>query len=269
MVEIFQNIRKIYNFSNPCEELSAFVEFFSVSSLKGSTQDLNGIYSSVKMFPSWTPTCYINLGTSYYIDLKRTRYLIKENQDILILRNDDVIRYKLPTDNIFTVKFYPGGLEAVLGINQAALVDRVIDLSDILPIQLLAKIKQPLSFEERVELMQSFLLASYTKTDKKDHYLNMVNSSIGEYHASGMKLNTTELAERCFITSKTINRYFNKVIGISPKSYFSILRARTALTEFIDNKDKFVLTDYGYYDLSHFHKDMIKFTGKKLTESIK
>jgi AraC-like DNA-binding protein len=268
MVEIFQNIRKIYNFSNPCEELSAFVEFFSVSSLIEPTHDLNGNYSAVKMFPSWTPTFYINLGTSYYIDLKRTRYLIKENQDILILRNDDVIRHKLPTDNIFTVKFYPGGLEAVLGINQAALVDQVIDLNDILPIQLLAKIKQPLSFEERVELMQSFLLASYTKSDKKDHYLNIVNSSIGEYHASGMKLNTTDVAERLFITSKTINRYFNRVVGISPKSYFSILRARTALTEFVNHKDKFVLMDYGYYDLSHFHKDMVKFTGQKLTESI-
>ena len=268
MVEIFQDIRKIYNFINPCEELLSFIEFFSVSSTPEYKNNFIANYAAVKMFSSWTPTFYINLGPAYYIDLKSTRYLIRENEDILILRNDDVIRYKIPTDNIFTVKFNPGGLEAVLGINQVALIDRVLDLRQILPLELLVRIKKPISFEERVELMQSFLLKALKKNNG-DHYLSIVNHSIGEYHTAGMRLNTSEVAEKLFISSKTINRYFNKVVGVSPKSYFSILRARTALTEFINRKDSFDFWDYGYYDWSHFHKDMVKFTGQKVSENIK
>ena len=190
MVEIFQNIRKIYRFSAPCEELANYIEFYSQSVLDLSAQYVKNEFSSVKMFPSWTPTFYINLGSPYYIDLKNTRYHVREQQDVLILRNEDVTRHKLPADNIFTVKFNPGGLEAVLGLNQVPVIDKLIDLNQILPRQLLQKIKQPLNFEERVMIIETFLLEKLIKQTTSDHYVKMVNDSIGEYQATGMQLNT-------------------------------------------------------------------------------
>jgi len=72
------------------------------------------------------------------------------------------------------------------------------------------------------------------------------------------------MAEKMFVTSKTINRYFNKVVGTSPKNYFSIMRARVALTAYVNQKDVFIPYDFGYYDMSHFYKDVVKFTGQKL-----
>jgi len=211
MVEIFQNIRKIYEFNKPCEELANYVEFYSQSILDQSVQLAKGEFSSVKMFPSWTPTFYINLGTPYYIDLKDIRYHVKKDEDILILRNQDVVRHKLPTDNIFTVKFNPGGLEAILNINQVSVIDKIINLNYILPWQLLQKIKQPISFEERVKIIEPYLLEAYIQPINQDHYLRIVNDCIGEYQAFGMQLNTSKVAERLFITSKTLNRYFNRV----------------------------------------------------------
>jgi AraC-like DNA-binding protein len=172
----------------------------------------------------------------------------------------------LPADNIFTVKFHPGGLEAVLGINQVPAIDQLIPLHHVLPRQLLQKIKQPISFEERVAMMESYLLAAYVKRKNQDHYVSMVFDCIGEYQAAGMQLNTGKVAERLFITSKTINRYFNRVIGTSPKNYFSVLRGRNALTAFINDRENFIPMDYGYYDLSHFHKDIVNFTGQRLTK---
>ncbi len=266
MVEIFQNIRKRYQFSIACEELVSAVEFYSQSILDCSAQHLTVESSSVKMFPSWTPTFYINLGAPYDIDLKNSRYHVKADEDVLILRNADVTRHILPADNIFTVKFNPGGLETVLGLNQVPVINQIIDLNHILPLQLLRKIKQPISFEERVTIMDSYLLAAYIKRSNPDHYVGMVNDCIGEYQAAGMQLNTTKIAERQFISSKTINRYFNRVIGTSPKNYFSILRGRIALTAFVNDKKNFIPMDHGYYDLSHFQKDMVNFTGQRLTK---
>src|SRR5580693_388860 len=133
MVEIFENIRKIYTFRQPCAELADHIEFFSESSFEATRQHIAGESFSVKMFPSWTPTFYINLGAPYEIAVGQEQHCIGANQDILILRNSIVERYNSPSDNIFTVKFYPGGLEAVLDIKQTMLMDQVIDLKKILP----------------------------------------------------------------------------------------------------------------------------------------
>jgi AraC-like DNA-binding protein len=267
MVEIFQNIRKIYTFSGPCEELAEQVEFFAESSLEKTREYMANERFTVKMFPSWTPTFYINLGQPYHITVGNKQHLIKADQDILILRNSIVERHNLPADNIFTVKFNPGGLEAILGINQAKCIDQVIDLNTILPALLLTKIKQPICFEERIALMQQYLLSCYKKHTGTDHYLRMVHDAIGQYTAAGLQLNTSAVAEKVFVSSKTINRYFNRVVGISPKNYFAILRTRMALTDYIKDKELFIPYDYGYYDRSHFYKDVVKFTGQRVTRN--
>ncbi|HEX8426119.1 AraC family transcriptional regulator [Hymenobacter sp.] len=265
MVEIFQNIRQLYDFVAPCQELADHVEFFAETSLARTRQHFGQAPIAVKMFASWTPTFYINLGPAYSIDLAHTRYQVKAHEDILLLRNNTVARHNQPTDNIFTVKFYPGGLEAVLGISQVKLTNQLVPLKQILPTQLLGKMRQALPFTERLDLMQSYLLSTYKRNKNKDHYLSVVREAIGEYQASGLQLNTSAVAERLFVTSKTITRYFNRVVGLAPKQYFALLRARTALTVFIADPDNFVPFEYGYYDWSHFNKGVTNFTGQKLS----
>jgi len=262
MVEIFQNIRKIYTFQQPSEELAEHIEFFSESSIEATQQHVSGKNFSVKMFASWTPTFYINLGSPYEILVGNKHHFIAADEDILILRNSIVERYNTPTDNIFTVKFYPGSLEAVLDIKQRLLADKVISLKKILPAKLLKKIKQPVTFTERVELIGDFFCSNLRKPN--DYYLKFVKDAIDNFSKTGLQASNADLAERMFTTSKTINRYFNQVIGTSPKNYFSIMRARTALTGYVSNKPDFIPFDYGYYDMSHFYKDVVKFTGKKL-----
>ena len=268
MVEIFDNIRKIYTFTEACPELAEHIEFFSESSVESTQKYIGNSNFSVKMFPSWTPTFYINLGAPYLITVGQQQQRINAKQDILILRDSIVERFNTPFDNIFTVKFYPGGLEAILGISQLKCVDRMVDLGAILPIKLLDQIKQPITFFERCELMQNYLLNAFKVHQQKDHYLHFVRDCINNYGTSDMQLNTNEMAEKMFVTSKTINRYFNRVVGISPKNYFSVVRARTALTHYVNHKTGFTPYDFGYYDMSHFYKDVVRFTGKKLAEHI-
>ncbi|MBO2011179.1 helix-turn-helix domain-containing protein [Hymenobacter negativus] len=269
MVEIFQNIRQPYDFVLPCEELAPYVEFFSQSARPSlaRTRPQPPAYSSSKMFASWTPTCYINLGPAYVIDLGHKRYTVRAGEDVLLLRNTTIARHKLATDNIFTLKFYPGGLEAVLGINQVPLTDQLLPLTHVLPAALLAQVKQPLSFAERVGLLERFLLAAFRRPFPPDHYVRLVHDAIGEYQAAGLQLSTSAVAERLFLTSKTINRYFHRVVGTSSSQYFALLRARTALTAFVAHPQTFDPSDYGYYDRSHFAKAARQFTGLPLATS--
>lgn len=266
MIEIFQNIREIYDFTEPHGDLLPYVEFFSESSTEKCMQYFDRGHANVTMFQSWTPTFYINLTGGYMIDVGGKSHLVDNKQDILILRNGTVTRKNRPTDRIFTVKFYPGGLEAILGISQIAMSNRVISLKHILPAGLLVKLKGASSFAERVTAMEVYLLSAMRGKSKSDHYSRMVNDAIGEYTATDMQLNTSEIAERLFITSKSMARYFNRVIGVTPKSYFLVLRVRTALTAMIGNPNGFKPWAYGYYDPAHFYKDVFKFTGQKISE---
>jgi AraC-like DNA-binding protein len=270
MTEIFDDIKKIYQFSPPCGELAYYIEFFSESSFEETARYAGDERFTVKMFPSWTPTFWINLGTPYQLVSGQDTHVIKPQDDILVLRDTIVTRHNLPSDYIFSVKFFPGGLEAIFGINQTKFINTVVDLTTIIPAQLLQSIKRPMTFQQRMELLQNFFLHQHSRQKKKDHYLQLVQDSIALYGENGMQYNTGEIAGKLFLTSKTINRYFLTVVGISPKKYFSILRARTALTAYVAAKHPFAASnafspcDFGFHDMSHFYKEIARFTGNTI-----
>lgn len=266
MVEIFDDIRKIYKFKAPCGELPEHIEFFSESCIADTSRYIGNECFTVKMFPSWTPTIWINLGSPYRLAAGDGSYTINTGDDVLILRNTIVERHNLPTDHIFTLKFFPGGLEAILDINQAGLKNKVIKAKTILSARLIGSLKKAGSFEERVKLMEAWLLANQTWKRKRDHYLEFIKGTIEMYRGSGLKLNNTEIAEKMFTSSKTINRYFNRVIGVPPKNFFAVLRTRTALQVYVADRKAFSPTAFGYHDMSHFYKDVIGFTGQKLSD---
>jgi len=269
MVEIFDNIRKIYTFKSPCGELAEFIEFFSESSFEETERYMHGKTFSVKMFPSWTPTFYINLGSPYQISLGKTKYAIDKEKDVLILRDSIVERHNLPTDHIFTVKFFPGGLEAIFGISQATMAERVIDLKTVIPQAIIQQTKEFVSFDERFVFLQNYFLCLHQRRKKSTgHYFELVQDSIALFTSGHMQFNNAQLAEKMFVTSKTINRYFARTVGTTPKNYFSLLRTRAALQAYVSEADSFSVTDYGYYDMSHFYKDVVKFTGKRLNSQV-
>jgi AraC-like DNA-binding protein len=265
MVEIFENIRKIYDFRVPCKQLADHIEFFSESSSDATSHHIAEENFSIKMFASWTPTFYINLGEPYTISVGKRVHAVGKDQDIAILRNSIVERYNRPTDHIFTVKFYPGSLESVLNYSQTLLIDRVVDLATLLPVWLLRAVKELYSFEERIDLLEKFFLDRLL--NRSTSRLDFVREAISNYIAADLQPGIDELAEKQFVSSKTLNRNFHRVVGTSPKNYFSVIRARTALSAFVLRDPLFTPTAYGYYDMSHFYKEVIAFTAERLTVS--
>ncbi|GAB4022642.1 AraC family transcriptional regulator [Spirosoma koreense] len=266
MTEIFDNIRKLYRFYTPGNELADYIEFFSESSAAETYRYVADNQFMIRMFPSWTPTGYINLGPPYRMTVGAEQFLISQHTDVLILRNTIVERHNLPTDHIFTIKFFPGGLEAVLGVNQAQFTDQVVHLNAVLPASLIQRVKEADHFDERVALLEHYLLGQYHLRKKPDYYRSIVQDTIGTFSNSGLELNTGQLADRLFLTAKTINRYFHRVVGTSPKQYLTMVRTRAALAGYVANKDRFSPYEYGYYDMSHFYKDIVRFTGQKLRQ---
>jgi AraC-like DNA-binding protein len=268
MVEIFDNIHKIYQYQAPCGELTDYIEFFSESSPQATREHIADEHFTVRLFPSWTPTFWFNLGSPYRLLIGDKYYSVRSDEDVLLLRDSIVERYNLPSDHIFTIKFSPGGFEAVFGIKQSALGDKLINLATILPAQLIQQIKRVDNFEARINLLQNFFLVQLQKQVRKGHEFRIVQKAIETYYISNMEYNSSEVAKEVFATNKTIYRYFNQVIGTTPKNYFSTIRVRTALQNYVAAQSDFSPYDFGYYDMSHFYKDVVKFTGKKLIENL-
>ncbi|GEJ43492.1 MULTISPECIES: helix-turn-helix domain-containing protein [unclassified Chryseobacterium] len=265
MTEIFDNIRKFYRFLAPQESLSPHIEFFSETDLVFARSFIQDERFTVKLFPSFTPTIWLNLGSPYQLCNGKHMHQINENGDVLVLRSETIERQNAPTDNIFTIKFLPGGFEAIFGISQTRIASDVIMLDELIPKRVINKIKQAPDFETRVQLWEHYLLERKAKSPGS-HYLSMVQRSIGCFLDTEMGLSTAQLADCVCMSEKTLNRYFHKVVGTGPKNYFVILRARTALTQFLSDRGSFLPTDYGYYDMSHFYRSAVLFTGTRLAD---
>jgi AraC-like DNA-binding protein len=216
------------------------------------------------MFSSWTPTVWINLGSPYKLTLDNRQYSIPRDKDILVLRNSIVSRNILASDKLFTIKFFPGALDSIFGIHQLHFIGKLASATDIIPATLIRKIKEETGLHEKVKTIEEFLLLNLSKQKRRDHYTQIMRDSTDMYVLSGMHYNTSEIASKLFTTSRSINRYFHITVGISPKKYFSIIRARAALTSYVMEKNGFDPACYGYYDMSHFYKEAMKFTGRRM-----
>ena len=267
MVEIFDDIRKLYRFRDPCQELAGYIEFFSETSLDATRHFIKTKEFTVKLFPSYTPTIWINLWSPYHLMNGGECHLIRENTDILVLRNEIVERRNLPTDNIFTVKFYPGGFEAVFGIEQTRIGSDVINLSNIIPAGIIQKLKNRCCFEDRMIFLQDYFLGLLDIEFAENHMYNKFQNAITMYSLANMASSNSQLATEMAMTDKTLYRYFKCLVGAAPKWYFGIVRARAALTAYVADKESFCPYDHGYYDMSHFYKDIVRFTGQKLSLS--
>jgi len=78
------------------------------------------------------------------------------------------------------------------------------------------------------------------------------------YNAKG-SLSAGELADQIFLTNRTINRYLNKYLGISLKTYITIQRAFQA---YIKIRQGDLSPTVDYYDQSHYIREIRKYTGE-------
>jgi AraC-like DNA-binding protein len=264
MVEIFDNIRKLYRFSNPCEELADCIEFFSESCVEATKEHANHSCFDIIMFPSFTPTFWFNLGPDYHITMDNKHFSIPPGNGVVVIRDGITARHNKAGDYLYSIKFFPGGLERILGIDQSKLAGMPVPLNEIISPGLIINLKQADDFENRKKLCEDYFLKKLKPGKKRDHYLDFIEATMANYTATGMKYNVSQLSEKMFTTSKTINRYFQKVIGTTPKHYFSLTRNRKALTAFIEDKKNFSCTEFGYYDMSHFYKEIRNFTGQSM-----
>lgn len=271
MTEIFDDIKKLYDFRRPCEELAPYIEFFSETSIEASRYYIGAEKFEIKLFPSYCPTIWLNLGRPYLLKNGKKWETIDQSTDVFVLRNETIERVASYDDHIFTIKFYPGTLKSIFGINQSKITGTSVDIHELIPAQLLKKIKNLGNFNDRVALLEKLFIEKLNenKNEKEAYYLGNIQHAVNLFNASGLEIKNSQLAEQLALTEKSLYRYFINTIGTSPKNYMAMIRIRAALPAYIKDIKNFTPYEYGYFDRSNFYKSVTNFTGEKLIGQLK
>ena len=115
------------------------------------------------------------------------------------------------------------------------------------------------SDERKVSVLEDFLAA------KIIHQSPLVFSHIIQYiHATKGVISLSYLSRNYKLSERTINRYFNKLVGINPTEYIHLIRFRSFIRQAGDSGNhESILSKAlhaGFYDQSHFIRQFKKFS---------
>jgi AraC-like DNA-binding protein len=137
-------------------------------------------------------------------------------------------------------------------------------------LQFFENIFEEKDFHKRGKQIETFLQAQLRSFD--DNFMKLSFHHL-EKHKGNITLKELATNQNC--SEKRLQRSFKQQLDIMPKEYIQILKFREAL-HYLERNNSNTLTDIcfeaGYYDQSHFIRNINRYTGKKpgeLRKSIK
>lgn len=159
-------------------------------------------------------------------------------------------RYIPPHTLAFIISFKPLAVEYILKTSIADLLNTGKDLPDGFWDFKEADIQNFETFCTKATGKIKELLPS-KPDERKRRLFELISSSKGE-------MSVKELSENIGWSSRQINRYFTKHLGLSLKAYSTILRFRASLEHIAQGK---LFPELNYTDQNHFIKEVKKFSG--------
>lgn len=244
----------------PPEALSEFIDFFWETDFDTLWDSYPEGFSDT-LFPNIGYTYLINLGTPYIMQVNEERFDMKG--DGFLPRNTSIECYHQRGNKLFGIKFRISPVIFEKKINFSEYKEYIFPLSYLLDEKIMTAVKKAASFDNRVNILS-------------DHYLSMVRKYSGSLQPVQI---VRQILDKCFqqndftrsvetlahdynISTRTLQRYFEMSTGISSKKALQIMRIRKACAHLASSPETFHYSAYGYYDHSHFYKQLRKFLHK-------
>lgn len=189
--------------------------------------------------------------------------------DIVIDFANRIIRFagfsketeKLPLDkriDFMGVRMKPGTFYALFDIPAHRIMDRETFFHDIEPATDLDKILDLQTSSERIECLKSYLLQ---KLHQKS--TTPLMRIVDELYDDPKSQNVAAIARKLNCGERQLYRIFKTNFGISPKILLNILRLHLCLTLILekDMSPVSIANLCGFYDQSHFIKEIKRYTG--------
>lgn len=164
----------------------------------------------------------------------------------------------------FGVDFKPGGLYRFLDIPMGEFTNSSLELKTVSYSafhQLAENIVNSMSIGEQIHIIEAFLLRHLDRINISQTPVLEALYTIKET-SGGIRVN--ELADKLFISERSLRRLFHEQVGISPKTLCRITRLQSVMKHCSEGKQlDFLIAAYdsGYFDQSHFIKNFKEFCG--------
>lgn len=166
--------------------------------------------------------------------------------------------------NTIGVHFYPNSLKAIFGFDANILTDTCLEF-DLISTKEYQFLHEQLcnnnSTSEQISLLSNYFLSLITKNNS---YNPSVAFAIEKIEKSNGQLQYGELVTDLKISERSLERYFKRHVGITPKMFMRICRFQSSLQQ-LNKKGYEKLSDIayenGYADQSHFIREFKEFLG--------
>jgi len=255
-VEFFHRDHFNYRYHRklPDSRLSRFIDYFWET-------DFDALYRmypdgfSDALYPNVGYTYLINLGTPFVMQLDNQRFEMKN--DGFLPRHCNMICHHSNGNRIFGIKFKVSPVVFQKDINFSEYKEYIYPLAYLIDRDVVAEIKKAAGFVQRVQIISDHYARIIERYSGSLKYVEIVTDILDEcYSQDDLKLSIEEIAAKHRISSRTLQRYFEKTTSITSKKALQIIRIRKAIEKLIADPEHFNHEDYGYYDHSHFYKHL-------------
>jgi AraC-like DNA-binding protein len=197
-------------------------------------------------------------GTSISIQLSKTRPAGWSLRGPML--RPDERRFTSPA-TLVGVRLRPGVAFILSGIAADSLVDRRIGLNRAAPFLELVRVEpRPHTSEQHIAALERFLIDRLKNASVHD----VVSAALRELERDHGCLQVGELAARCGVSSRHLNRLMRMWVGYGAKRLANVIRFQATLHEMERSPAQSVASlasDNGYFDQSHLTADVGRFAG--------
>ena len=222
------------------------------------------------LIPDGTIEMMFNFGDNYFQIVDGEKKLIKGSH-VIGIRREALKISQTSKQDFFCIRYRPGGTYPFFGIPAHLFANGFFSLEELIGPSYKAIEEKLYGIQDnnkRVEIIEDYLFKKFNERPEDHgfvkHCLDLLNCT------DRMKI--VGLAEQFNTNYKTIERKFDKVVGLTPSHYLKIRRFNRALLSIYSLNYK-TLTDAaldsGYYDQSHFNREFRQLTGLRPGEFLR
>lgn len=257
-IEFFHrdHFEKNYHRQKAGSSLAKFIDYFWETDFDELYLAYPGF--SDALFPNIGYTYLINLGTPFIMQLDDEKFEVKN--DGFLPRHRNMICHHSVGNKIFGIKFKVSPEILQKDIDFSEYKKYIFPLSYLIDRNIVSEIKKAPDFHQRVQIISQHYNNIIEQYSGSLQYVDIVTTILDDcYNKNEFNTPVEELAKRFSISSRTLQRYFEKATSISSKQAMQIIRIRKAIGHLVNDAATFSYEKYGYYDHSHFYKHLRQF----------
>ena len=163
---------------------------------------------------------------------------------------------------LFGVTLQPGALSLLLQRPAIELANYATTITDHPFLADLERVLLEPTFAGRVAILEAHLRLRFARTIP-DYRYALVQAAVCHMARPGP---LGHLADQLSVTPKSLTRYFQQVVGLTPKRCAQLARFKQALTEYRQLGRAWDHEAAGYADFAHFARASHRLTGRRLSE---